>query len=185
MNKEQIAYLETFVKTYENFPGEGVSFKDLSLLYSDPAARRIIKRHFGDLFNYTSNDPCVIGCDARGFIIGTMIADELNLPFVMARKPGKLPGDVLEQAYGLEYGQSTLQIHKHVIQPYRSAIIADDVLATGGTCLAVTKMLNRIGIQDIHYAFIMEIEGLNGRDRIAEAHGVNMNNKIFSVLKTA
>ena len=184
----QIKYLETHVMTYDNFPAEGISFKDLSLIYTDSLSLDIIENYIRSIFNskyYLGKIPeCVIGCDARGFIIGMMIARVLKIPFVMARKPGKLPGELLKQEYELEYGKTELQIHKHIIEQYKSAIIADDVLATGGTVLAVSKMLYSIGLEDISYVFLMEISGLNGAGRIQEYYGNSVNNQIFSILKT-
>jgi adenine phosphoribosyltransferase len=169
---EQNEYLQQFVETYENFPGPGIDFKDLSLLYTDNTAIKIIQNYFSLALNSMEKRPdCVIGCDARGFIIGTLISMELGIPLILARKPGKLPGKLLTKKYGLEYGNAELQMHKHIISRYKCPVIADDVLATGGTVIAVTNMLEEIGIQ----------VNLNARQRIIENCGTD---KIFSVLNS-
>lgn len=173
-------YLSKFVEVYEDYPEEGISFKDLSLMYTDPLAIQILQESFVEYLHQLNPD-CIIGCDARGFIIGSLIAQRMRLPFVMARKPGKLPPcELVTQDYELEYGKAELQMHKHIITRYKSAVIADDVLATGGTCSAVTKMLQAVGVNVCAYAFISEITVCKGRDRIIKEVG---NENIFSLLK--
>ena len=181
ISKQQEKYLETFVETYENFPAEGITFKDLSLIYTDPIAISIIQNYFFLKLSPYKAD-CVIGCDARGFIIGTLIAQKLQLPFILARKPGKLPGDLIKKKYGLEYGHAELQMHRHIITQYKSPIVADDVLATGGTVIAVTEMLREIGIEVNSYAFVSEITGCNARKRMLDECDI-IESQIISVLK--
>ena len=178
--QKDIEYLISLVEVYEDYPGKGVSFKDLSLIYTDPYAIRIIQDYF--TFNLEKLNPeCIIGCDARGFIIGALIAQAMKLPFVMARKPGKLPPcELVSQDYELEYGKAELQMHKHIITKYKSAVIADDVLATGGTCSAVAKMLKAVNVDVCAYAFISEVSFLKGSERITNETG---NKNIISLLK--
>ena len=161
-----IKYLETLVESYEDYPRKGVSFKDLSLIYTDHMAVMMVLNFLKEKFKENKIEAdCIIGCDARGFIIGSLLANELKLPFIMARKPGKLPPcELLKESYELEYGKSELQMVKHIISKYKSPIIADDVLATGGTCCAVTKMLSKIGINVSAYAFISDIAFLKGKE---------------------
>ncbi len=178
--KQQIEYLTSLIEIYEDYPDKGISFKDLSLIYTDPSAIRMIQEFFFINLRHLQPD-CIIGCDARGFIIGTLIAQVMQLPFVLARKPGKLPPcELVKQEYELEYGKSELQMHKHIITRYKSAVIADDVLATGGTCSAVTKMLQAVNVDVCAYAFISEITALKGSERIIKEIG---NENIFSILK--
>ena len=152
LDEQHKIYLEKFVTIYPDFPGVGINFQDLSLLYTDSNCRKIMQNYFSWYLNSLKQRPdCVIGCDARGFIIGTLISQVMDIPLVLARKPGKLPGELLKREYGLEYGKSELQMHKHIISKYNSPVIADDVLATGGTVIAVTQMLEEIGVEVFSY----------------------------------
>jgi len=177
---QQNEYLQQFVETYPNFPGPGIDFKDLSLLYTDNPAISIITMYLAENISPLKPD-CIIGCDARGFILGTLLSRCMGLPLVLARKPGKLPGELITKKYGLEYGNAELQMHKHIISRYKSPVIADDVLATGGTVIAVTNMLEELGILVNSFAFVSEIKGLNARQRIIESCGID---KIFSVINS-
>lgn len=183
LTTQQTELLESFAEYYPDFPGPGVLFKDLSWIYTSKEAKQLVKELIIQLFEERANEgkpapDCVIGCDARGFIIGTMISMILDLPFVLARKPGKLPGNnLLKQEYVLEYGKSELQIQKHIIEQYKSPIISDDLLATGGTCEATTLMLNSINIKVNCYFFLSEIIELVGRKKL-EKYG-----DVFSLLK--
>jgi adenine phosphoribosyltransferase len=180
LNKQQIEYLNSLIEVYEDHPEKGISFKDLSLIYTDPSAVQMIQEYF--YVNLRHLDPdCIIGCDARGFIVGTLISQVMRLPFVMARKPGKLPPcELIKQEYELEYGKSELQMHKHIVTKYKSPVIADDVLATAGTCVAVTKILKKVGINVCAFAFIGDITACKGRERIIKETG---NETIFSILE--
>ena len=175
MNSSQLKLIEDSVGIYENFPTPGISFKDLSPLYTSPEIMDLIISHFHSILEKRNPD-CIIGCDARGFILGTYLAKSLQLPLVLARKPGKLPGEIISKKYDLEYGSAELQIQKHIISKYKSPVIADDVLATAGTVKAITDMLNSIDISVNSYVFISEIEGLKGRNRL--------NSDVFSILKS-
>ena len=175
MDSNQLKLIENSVAVYEDFPNPGISFKDLSPLYTSPEIMEIITNHFHSILKERNPD-CIIGCDARGFILGTYLAKSLHLPLILARKPGKLPGEILSKKYDLEYGSAELQIQKHIISKYKSPVIADDVLATAGTVKAITDMLNSINIGVNSYVFISEIEGLKGRSRL--------NSDVFSILKS-
>lgn len=182
ISEQQTKYLQTFITTYEDFPVKGISFKELSLLYTDSIAVEIIQNNFHKVLSEYKPD-CVIGCDARGFILGTLIAQKMKLPFVLARKSGKLPGEVVSKKYGLEYGSSELQMHTHIISQYKSPVIADDVLATGGTVIAVTQMLKDLSIEVNSYAFISEIVELGARKRLHNECGI-IDSQILSILKS-
>jgi len=176
LTQYQYDLFESLTEKYPDFPIEGITFKDLSLIYTSKQAMIMIKALI--LQNIAPLNPdSVIGCDARGFIIGTIIADTLVIPLVLARKAGKLPGELITKKYGLEYGTAELQMHKHIITKYKSPIIADDILATGGTVLAITDMLKEIEIIPNSYFFLSEISDLNARLILKEIAPV------FSLLK--
>lgn len=106
------------------------------------------------------------GPDARGFLFGTPVAAKLAKPFIMVRKKGKLPGEVISCAYGLEYGRSILEIQKGLVKPGQKAVIIDDVLATGGTLEAIIKLLREQGVEILKIIVLMELDGFNARERL-------------------
>ena len=177
LTKYQYELLDSLTERYRDYPISGVTFKDLSLIYTSKQTMIIIKslilQNLGDL-----GIDCAIGCDARGFILGTIVADTLGVPLVLARKAGKLPPcELLSKTYKLEYGTAELQMHKHIITKYKSPVICDDVLATGGTVLAITDMLKEVNIDVNSYFFLSEIVDLNAREKL------NQYGKVFSLLK--
>ncbi|MGX9339858.1 adenine phosphoribosyltransferase [Mycoplasma sp. 332] len=155
--------LKKYIRTVENFPEPGVKFKDISLLLAN-----------GNALNYTINTmselakdaDIIVGPDARGFLFGTPVAAKLSKPFIMVRKKGKLPGEVISCAYGLEYGRSILEIQKGLVKPGQKAVIIDDVLATGGTLEAITKLLKDQGVEILKIIVLMELDGFNARKRL-------------------
>jgi adenine phosphoribosyltransferase len=165
LSQYQLELFESLTEKYPDFPIKGITFKDLSLLYTSTEALShleiLILRDLGPLY-----PDCVIGCDARGFILGTIVARTLDIPLILARKAGKLPGVLLSKKYGLEYGSAELQMHKHIITKYKSPIIADDVIASAGTMLAVTDMLKEIEITPNSYFGLSEIIDLQGRKKL-------------------
>lgn len=178
LTQQQKNLFHSLVEKYPNFPIPGITFSDLSIMYTSNEAMQIIKQliieNIGPL-----NPDCVIGCDARGFIMGTIIADALSIPLVLARKAGKLPPcELLTKSYKLEYGFAELQMHKHIISKYKSPVIADDLLATAGTVNAITEMLQEINVGVNSYFFISEIMDLGGRERLKKFGG-----PVFSILK--
>lgn len=169
---------ENLLDTYPDYPKEGISFKDLSRLYSSPEAMEVID-HLSVIYLGPNNPDCVIGCDARGFILGTIVARALKIPFILARKPGKLPGKVISKNYELEYGSATIEMHEHIISKYKSPVIADDLLATGGTVSAVADILGILGIKVNSFIFLAEVEICGGREKLKK-----YSNNIYSALKT-
>jgi adenine phosphoribosyltransferase len=172
----QLELFESLTEKYRDFPKKGITFKDLSLIYTSRKALNelevLIKRDIEPL-----NPDCVIGCDARGFILGTIVSIYLKIPLVLARKAGKLPGVLLSKKYDLEYGTAELQMHKHIITKYHSPIITDDVIASGGTMLAITDMLTEVNIKPNSYFGLSEIIDLRAREKLEKIAPV------FSILK--
>jgi len=109
----------------------------------------------------------VVGVESRGFILGAPLAYELGCGFVLIRKPGKLPGEVLSMEYELEYGTDALEIHKDAIKPGMSVVLVDDLLATGGTISAAAQLVEEVGAKISGFAFLIELEALNGRKKLA------------------
>ena len=108
----------------------------------------------------------IMGAESRGFIFGMPIAYNLHKPFVPIRKAGKLPCETISQSYELEYGEATIEIHKDSIRPGQKVVIIDDLIATGGTVQAATKLVEQLGGEVVKIVFLMELAGLNGREKL-------------------
>ena len=158
-----------------DFPKPGILYKDISPILRDPQSMRFI---VSDIVNHLKEDEIdiVIGLDARGFILGPMIADRLDVGFGMIRKAGKLPPPYIEREYELEYGKNKIAISPDVIKEGMKVSIHDDILATGGTILASIKLVEELGAKIVSLSFIVELEQLNGIDKLKDY-------KIYSFLK--
>ncbi len=166
--------LKDVIAGYEDFPKEGILFRDIM---------PILQNHqlFKDLIEYISKlelvreAEAVLAIDARGFIFGSAVALISGKPLVTARKPGKLPGDLLSGSYNLEYGENTLCIQKKSLLNFEKFCIVDDLLATGGTVACVEKMLLEENKKITGVAVVIELLGLNGKD--------NLKSKVESIVK--
>ncbi len=160
---EQLAKI---VRLVPDFPKKGIVFRDITTLLQDAQSyQRVI-----DLMahRYIGRDiDLVLGVEARGFIIGSALAYKLGTGVVIVRKPGKLPYRTQKVTYQLEYGEDALEIHEDAIRPGQKVLIADDVLATGGTVAACIDLVKALGGEVVECAFLMELEGLKGRERLA------------------
>ena len=156
---------EDYITNVPDFPIEGIQFKDISPLIGDGKA---FKTAIQDLAGFAKNQGAtvIIGPDARGFIVGCPVAVELELGFVPVRKPGKLPREVLQYDYSLEYGTNTLCMHKDAIKAGDKVVIMDDLLATGGTVQATVKMVEEAGGEIVGLGFFIELIDLKGREKI-------------------
>jgi adenine phosphoribosyltransferase len=157
--------LEEMIRTVENFPKDGISFKDITTLLKEPQGLVQMVDQMADRFKDVDFD-IIVGPEARGFIIGTPLAYKLRKGFVPVRKPGKLPAEVLRYEYELEYGKDILEIHKDAILKGQKVLIVDDLLATGGTINAVVKMIEKLGGEVSAIGFVIELEFLNGREQL-------------------
>jgi len=155
--------LSKFIKDIPNFPKEGIVFKDISPLLASKEARESMTQSLIAPFK-DKNIDVVIGIESRGFLFGMLMADALNAKFVMMRKPGKLPGQIISQEYQLEYGTDTLEIQKGSLSSQDNVLIHDDVLATGGTAAAALSLVEQTGATTVGYSFIIELDFLNGKD---------------------
>ena len=157
--------LKDKIRVIDNFPKEGISFKDITTLIGDGEGLRAsvdeIVKHLKD-----KKVDLVVGPEARGFIFGVPVAYALGVGFVPVRKPGKLPGETLSKAYDLEYGTDNLEKHKDAIKKGQRVAIVDDLLATGGTIEAVAKLVERAGGEVVSLDFVIELTELKGRDKL-------------------
>ena len=155
------------VRVIEDFPKEGISFKDITTLISDGEALKEAVDKMAEFFK-DENIDLVVGPEARGFIFGVPVAYALGAGFVPVRKPGKLPADTVKVEYDLEYGSDILEIHKDAIKPGSRVAIVDDLLATGGTIAAVTKLVEQVGGEVVGLSFAIELEELKGREKLKD-----------------
>ena len=160
------------IRTIPNFPIEGIMFRDVTTLYSNPSAMKdvikLTKKYWKD-----KNITLIAGIEARGFITGSILADHLNLPIIPIRKKGKLPHDTISQEYNLEYGKATIELHVDAINKNDNVLIVDDLIATGGTALACIKLIKKLGANIIGSTFIIDLPSLEGRKKI-EAMGIEV-----------
>ncbi len=160
-------YLRQYIRTVANWPAPGVQFRDITPLLQDPKVFRILI----DAFVHRYMDPAlrpdvVAGLDARGFILGAVIAYELNVGFVPIRKKGKLPFTTVEETYELEYGSATVELHADAVKPGDRVLLIDDLIATGGTMMAGKKLLEKLGAQVIEGAAIVDLPELGGSQQL-------------------
>lgn len=160
-----ITRLARAVRTIPDFPDKGIQFKDITPILSDPILLRIAVNALTDPFR-DSGITRVVGIEARGFILGAMIADELAAGFIPIRKAGKLPFRTLSETYDLEYGSDHIEIHEDAILPGERVLIHDDVIATGGTAAATARLVRRLGGKIAGFSFLIELDDLGGRSRL-------------------
>ena len=157
--------LEGLIKTYYDFPKKGIAFKDILGIIQDPEVFKelIFKMSSNDLIK---NSEAIISIEARGFIFGTAISLQACKPMIVARKPAKLPGDLIQENYNLEYGESSLSIQKEALKKFNSFVIVDDLLATGGTINCVNKLIKKSGKKVSGCLTVVELLDLNGRSKL-------------------
>jgi adenine phosphoribosyltransferase len=162
------AYIRSHIRTVPDWPAPGVMFRDITPLLSDPRVFRVLIDQF--VHRYFELRPQVVaGLDARGFILGSVVAYELGVGFVPIRKKGKLPFTTVEETYELEYGSATVEVHTDAVKPGDRVLLIDDLIATGGTMMAGKKLLERLGATVIEGAAIVDLPELGGSARLREA----------------
>jgi adenine phosphoribosyltransferase len=167
--------IKSFIRDVPDFPKPGILFKDITPLLSDPTAFGETIGRMADLFRDAQVE-VIVAAEARGFIFAAPLALELNAAFVPVRKPGKLPYEKHSFQYDLEYGQDTLEMHKDAVKEGQRVLVVDDLLATGGTVGACCKLLSHNQAKVVGCLFCIELEFLNGRNKLAPY-------KVESVLK--
>ena len=163
------------IRDVQDFPKEGILFRDITPLLGDPKTFNLAINLLADRYIGRSVD-CVIGVEARGFILGAALAYKLNAGFVLIRKPGKLPSETMKASYTLEYGADELEIHRDALSPSSRVILVDDVIATGGTIRATVDLVKQFHCEIIEVAFLIELLALNGRKQLPECN-------VFSLLQ--
>ncbi|GAY74154.1 adenine phosphoribosyltransferase [Lentilactobacillus kosonis] len=156
-----------YIASYENYPEPGVLFRDISPLLENGDAYKAATNEIVKFARERDVD-MVVGPEARGFIVGCPVANELGIGFSPARKQDKLPGEVITASYDLEYGQASLCLRKDAIKKGQRVLVTDDLLATGGTIDATIRMVEELGGIVVGTAFIIELKDLKGRDKIAD-----------------
>lgn len=159
--------LEEYVRSIPDFPEEGIIFRDVTSILQDKDGLHLAIAQMEELVKDLDFD-VVVGPESRGFIFGVPIAYNLNKAFVPIRKKGKLPCETIEMEYDLEYGKAVIEIHKDAIKPGQKVVIIDDLIATGGTIEAITKLIKQLGGEVVKIIFLMELKGLHGREKLAD-----------------
>lgn len=157
--------LKAKIRVVEDFPKKGISFKDITSLLQDKEAYVYTIDKMVEICKDRNAD-IVVGPEARGFVLGAPVAYGLKVGFVPIRKPGKLPAETVSYEYDLEYGTDQLEIHSDAIKPGQRVIIADDLLATGGTSLATAKLIEKLGGVVAGMVFVIELSFLEGRKKL-------------------
>ncbi len=160
--------LRRYIRDVPDFPRKGILFKDITPLLLEPQALTAAV----DLMAARVPRPeAVVAIESRGFVFGAGLALKWQVPLVMARKFGKLPGKTVREVYSLEYGEDTLEIHADALRPGQRAVIVDDLLATGGTAIATARLVEQLKARVEAMLFLIELSGLGGRERL-KAHPV-------------
>ncbi len=163
-------YLRSHIRTVPDWPAPGVQFRDITPLLQNPKVFRVLI----DAFVHRYMDPAlrpdvVAGLDARGFILGAVIAYELNVGFVPIRKKGKLPFTTVQETYELEYGSATVELHTDAVQAGQKVLLIDDLIATGGTMMAGRKLLEKLGAHVMEGAAIVDLPELGGSNKLRDS----------------
>ena len=154
------------VRNIPDWPKPGIQFKDITTLLADPAGLKEVIEGLAEPFLDKGVD-LVLGTEARGFLFAPAVAMALSAGVVLARKPGKLPWKTLREGYALEYGTDALEVHIDAVKPGQKVLLVDDLLATGGTMTAATRLVEKLGGEVVGCAFLIELTFLPGRERLA------------------
>jgi adenine phosphoribosyltransferase len=156
--------LRRFIRDVPDFPRKGIVFKDITPLLHEPEALAAAVEQMSERM---ARPEAVVAIESRGFVFGAALALRWQVPLVLARKFGKLPGRTVRQAYALEYGEDTLEIHADALRPGQGVAVVDDLLATGGTALATARLVEQLEGRVLGTLFLIELAGLGGRERLA------------------
>lgn len=158
--------LEEYVRSIPDFPEKGIIFRDVTSVLQDADGLRLAIDSMQELLKDVDFD-VVVGAESRGFVFGTPIAYNLNKPFVLVRKKGKLPCETVSKEYDLEYGSAVIEMHKDSIKPGQKVVLVDDLIATGGTIQAAAELVEELGGEVVKIIFLMELAGLKGREKLS------------------
>ncbi|MBW5398430.1 adenine phosphoribosyltransferase, partial [Brachyspira pilosicoli] len=159
--------LKNYIRNIQDYPKEGILFRDITTLLKDKDAFKFAIDSMAKQVEDKKID-YIVGAESRGFLIGSALAYRLNCGFVPVRKKGKLPCKTISEEYALEYGTDSLYMHEDAINKGANVLIVDDLIATGGTALAMMKMVERLGGNIVGSSFLIELKELNGRKDISK-----------------
>ncbi|TEW56183.1 adenine phosphoribosyltransferase [Psychromonas sp. RZ22] len=179
MSVEQLTLIKNSIKTIEDYPVPGITFRDITSLIENGAAFSTTIELFIERYKNQKIDK-IVGTEARGFIFGAPLAAALGAGFVPVRKPNKLPRETIQESYDLEYGSDILQIHKDAIKAGENVLLMDDLIATGGTAEASVKLIESLGGKVIEAAFVISLPDLQGVDKLSA-----MSIPVFSLIEFA
>ena len=165
--------IKSKIRTVPDYPVEGIQFRDISTLISDPEGLQLVVKGLKERYERKSEFDIIVGIEARGFIVGSALAYSLKKGFVMIRKPGKLPGKVISQEYQLEYGSDRMEIHADSFIPGTKVLIVDDLIATGGTVMSAIALVEKLGGVVTEAAFIVDLPDIGGSKKLQDK-GYNM-----------
>jgi adenine phosphoribosyltransferase len=161
-------YVKSVIRTLPDWPEPGVMFRDITPIFKDPKALRMVANAF--IQRYMDTEVTHIACiDARGFLLASIMAYEMQLPLVLVRKKGKLPGETIHEEYTLEYGTSVVEMQKDAVSAGDKVLVFDDLIATGGTILAACTLIKKLGAEVIESAAMIDLPDLQGSARIQDA----------------
>ena len=160
--------IKSKIRTIPNWPKPGIMFRDITTLLKDPEGFSTCLEDFVNRYKERDID-LVVGIESRGFILAGALAHRLGKGFVPIRKKGKLPAETEKVEYELEYGRDILEIHKDAIKPGQRVLIVDDLIATGGTCLAAAQLVKKLGGEIIECAFVVDLPDLGGAKKLEQA----------------
>lgn len=164
--------LKDYIRSIQDYPKEGILFRDITTLLKDKDAFKLAIDKMAEQVKDKKID-LIVGAESRGFLIGSALAYKMNCGFIPVRKKGKLPYKTISEEYALEYGTDTLYMHEDAIKKGDNVLVVDDLIATGGTALAMIKMVEKLGGNVIASSFLIELEELNGRKEI-EKYPINI-----------
>lgn len=164
------------IRAVPDFPKKGIIFRDITTGLKDAETLQVMVDYLCDQYKDCKID-YIAGIESRGFIFGMPMAYKLDCGFILVRKPNKLPAETIKESYDLEYGSDSIEIHADAIEKGANVLVVDDLLATGGTAQAACKLVKKAGGNLVGAAFLIELEALNGRDKLTDC------GKVVSMLK--
>ena len=176
ISSQDINYVKEHIRLVPDFPKKGIQFVDITTTLKDAKAFGITLDYMKESL-HGENIDLIVGLESRGFIYGAALSAAMNVGFVPIRKPGKLPADVVSVDYDLEYGKDTIEMHSDAIKAGKRILIVDDLLATGGTADAASKLIRKVGGDIIGAVFFIELSSLGGRKRL-EADGIKVKSML-------
>ena len=165
--------IKSKIRTVPDYPVKGIQFRDISTLISDPEGLQLVVKYLKERYETKNEFDIIVGIEARGFIVGSALAYSLKKGFIMIRKPGKLPGEVISQEYELEYGSDKMEIQSDAFLPGTRVLVVDDLIATGGTVISAIALVEKLGGIVTETAFIVDLPDLGGSQKLKQ-NGYNI-----------